>query len=306
MSIIKSTGFWPGNHDVTTRTMRSVVRSYWTGAEGYQKFLYLCGGLLLLSAIFHLGVLLLSADSWQGDVSWRKPIVFGEAFGVTCISLAWVMTFLSKRRILGWILAAIFGIASMGEVALITMQQWRGVPSHFNTSTPFDAAVFSNMGLLVILVELITVVMTVWAFVTLDAPSSLKWTIRIGMLFLVVAQLFGNLIVSNGSNMFGEAGMLKIPHALALHALQILPLMAWLLLFTHCSPSRRTWAITLGTLGYIGVVAVSVFQTFNGKATFDLSIAPGLLLGISVLAFIAASIMTLWSLHRMHQRRTRA
>lgn len=296
MSIMNFTGFWRDDDDATTHTMRSAVRGYWTYAEGYQKFLYLCGSLLLLSAFFHLGVLFLSAGSLQGDVSWRKPIVFGEAFGVTCFSLAWVMTFLAKRRVLGWVLAVVFGLASIGEVALITMQQWRGVPSHFNTSTPFDAAVFNGMGSLVILVELVIIVMTVWTLLSLDAPNSLKWTIRIGMLLLVVAQVFGQLIINNGSNTFGEAGAMKIPHALSLHALQVLPVMAWLLLFTNSSSSRRAWVATLGIVGYVGIVVVSAFQTFSGLAAFDLSIGSGLLLSLSLLVFAIASIMTLISL----------
>lgn len=287
----------PANNDeLAPRSVGEAIRVYWTTAAGYQKLLYLCGIVLLLSAFFHTGVLFVTGGSLDGDVSWRKPIVFGEAFGVTCISLAWVMTFLSKRRVLGWSLAVLFGVASLGEVALITMQQWRGVPSHFNTSTPFDAAVFNGMGMFVLVLEFVIVAMAVWSYFPMKAPNSLKWAIRAGMVMLVVAQIFGNLIVRNGSNMFGAAGAMKIPHALSLHALQILSLLVWLLLFTNASPRRQTRVVLLGAVGYSGVVAVSTYQTFSGLTLLDLSAAPGLLLGISLVAFTAAGIMTLRSL----------
>lgn len=45
-------------------------------------------------------------------------------------------------RFLGWLLAGALSLANTGEVFCVALQQWRGVPSHFNNSTPFDAAVF--------------------------------------------------------------------------------------------------------------------------------------------------------------------
>ena len=127
------------------RAIVATLRGYWTHAESYQKFLYVIGGLLVASAVFHLAVLLVTGGSWQGSVSWRKPILFGEAFGLTCVSVAWIMTFLPKRALSGWLLAGTFGLANSGEVIWVSMQQWRGVPSHFNFETAFDAAAF-NVG----------------------------------------------------------------------------------------------------------------------------------------------------------------
>ncbi len=148
----------------------ATVLAYWREAAGYQRFLYVLGALLLASAVLHTIVLLVTGGWLQGDVSWRKPIVFGEAFGVTLLSLGWIMSFLPIRRIVGWILSGIVGIAGAGEVLLISMQQWRGVPSHFNTNTPFDAAVFGAMGGLVILIETVIIVLAVWTWVSLEAP----------------------------------------------------------------------------------------------------------------------------------------
>ena len=146
--------------------------SYWREAEGYQRFLYVLGALLLSMALLHTIVLLVTGGSLQGAVSWRQPIMFGEAFGVTLLSLGYIIGFLPIRRIVGWVLSGIVGIASAGEVLLISVQQWRGVPSHFNSSTPFDAAVFGAMGILVAFIEIVIIVLAVWTWVSLEAVSA--------------------------------------------------------------------------------------------------------------------------------------
>ena len=55
------------------RAMVATLRSYWTRAEGYQKFAYVIGVLLIGSAVFHTGVLIVTGGSFEGPVSWRKP-----------------------------------------------------------------------------------------------------------------------------------------------------------------------------------------------------------------------------------------
>ncbi len=268
--------------------MAATLRGYWAEAEGYQKLFYAVAAFLLVSALFHLGVLAVSGGSLLGNVSWRKPILFGEAFGLTSLSIGWVMTFLPKRRKLGWLLASAFALAAVGEVFLITMQQWRGVPSHFNISTPFNTAVFAVMGMLVVLAEIVILSVALWSFFSLEAPRSLKLAIRFGMVLLAVSQVLGNLIIANGGKIYGVAGAMKVPHSLALHAVQVLPLLAFLLLFSEWSENRRTGLVAVAAAGYAGLVVVAIYQTFNGLAPFDLSLVAGLVLGVAGLSLTAA------------------
>ena len=289
------------------RSMVATLRGYWKQANGYQKLLYVIGALLLASGLFHTGVLIVTDGSLVGPVSWRKPIVFGLSAGVTLITVGWIMTFLPKHRIRGWLLSGALGISFLVEVFLIDMQQWRGVPSHFNFSTPFDAAVFSVMGVLIVLIEIVIIVVAVWAFFPLKTPLSLTWAIRIGMLLQVVGQIFGNLIIQNGvpkvtdpqtggfiyeavksAYIFGEAGSIKVPHSLTLHAVQVLPVLAFLLLFTNWSESRRLTAVIVAAAGFTGLVAVSSFQTFSGLALFDMRLLVRLGSGISAVCLIVA------------------
>ena len=194
-----------------------------TGVPAWQRFAYWCAALLVLAGLFHVGVFLSDGGPWEGPLSWRKPIVFGLSFGVTVATLAWVLGFLHPRRAVAWVVVGVLAVASVGEVALISLQTWRGVPSHFNNSTPFDETVFSLMGMLVTVLVVLTVLVTVWSFFRLDAPAGLALAIRAGLVLMLVGQAVGVQMILEGGNTFGTAGALKVPHALTLHAVQVLP-----------------------------------------------------------------------------------
>jgi len=294
------------NLNALIRVMLSSLRGYWTQAENYQKFVYIISALLIAGGVFHMGVFLLASEPWVGPISWRKPIVFGFSFGATNLILAWVMTFLPKHRVRGWLLMGTLGIASLVEVFLVTMQKWRGVPSHFNRETAFDGAVFTSMGIMIGFVGLVIVVLTLWSFFSLKTSPSMAWAIRVGLVLLVFGQQLGGLLIRNGlqatnyetASIFGAAGLLKVPHAVTLHALQVLPALAWLLLFTNWPESRRTKGVIVAAAGYIGLAAVSVLQTFSGLAPIDLNLLTALLLGICVIGIGSAYIAALRALRQ--------
>jgi hypothetical protein len=300
------------------RPMLDTLRGYWTGATGYQRLLYLGGALLVASGLFHVAVFAAAGGPWAGPVSWRKPIVFGLSGGLTLLSLAWVMTFLPEWRRTGWLLAGTFCLF-VPETAWVALQQWRGVPSHFNESTPLDAALFSAAGLLIALIALAVVALTLGTFVSLRAPSSLAWSLRVGMVLLVAGQLFGYLIVANGTaqlaadtgrdpSVFGAAGVMKQPHALALHGIQVLGVLAWLVGFADWSERRRTEVVLAAAAGYTGLVAVSAFQVSSGLAPLDLSLPAGSALVTSTTLLVAAWIAAFVGLRRtvVRQRARRA
>ncbi len=273
---------------VLQQNMLGSLRGYWGQAEGYQKFLYFVGFLLLASAVFHAGVVIVTGGSLEGDVSWRKPILFGESFGLTALSVAWIMSYLPKWRVSGWLLAGTLGIANFGEVFLVAMQQWRGVPSHFNHSTPFDDGVFVLMGILIMFTGTVILVVTLLTFFALKAPPSIAWASRIGMVLLVSGQILGIPMIRLESHTFGAVGAMKVPHALALHGAQVLPVLAWLLLFTNWSETRRSVSVLVAAAGYCALVAVSAFQSFRGVAPLDLSLPAAVLFGISGAALLAS------------------
>lgn len=252
----------------------------------YLRFAYVCGALLIVSGLFHGAVFLVDRGPWEGPLSWRKPIVFGLSFGITLVTLTWIMTFLRPRKATGWIVLAIFSLASLGEVFLISMQKWRGVASHFNEETTFDESVFSMMGLLVALVGLMTVFVAIRSFFPIDAPASLAWAIRTGLVLMLASQAVGVQMIAEGGNTFGAAGALKVPHALTLHAVQVLPALALVLSLSHSTERRRVEVVALGATGYACLIASTMAQTYDGRRPLDLGVVAGILalIGLGLLA----------------------
>ena len=281
--------------------MRSLLADLWragrfTPVQPYQRFAYTCAALLVVSGLVHAGVYLVDGGSWQGPVSWRKPVVFGLSFGITLATLTWFMGFLRPRRATGWIVLGLFALASVGEVFLISMQKWRGVASHFNENTAFDAAVFSFMGLLVSLVGLLTVVITIWSFVRIDAPATLAWAIRAGLMLMLASQAVGVQMIVEGGNTFGAAGALKVPHAFTLHAVQVLPALALVLSLSALSESRRLRILAVGAAGYAVLIASTAVQTYRGEAPLDLGVLTSALAMVGIGLLVISGILALRSL----------
>jgi len=237
-----------------------------------QRVAYGCSALLLLSAAVHGVVFAVDGGSWAGPVSWRKPIVFGLSFGITLATLAWLTGFLRPGRVTAWVLLGVSSVASVGEVVLVSLQRWRGVPSHFNESTPFDGLVFSIMGLLVTVIILVTLALAVRSFFPLDAAPCLALAIRAGLVLMLASQAVGATMIAVGGNTFGAAGSLKVPHAVALHAVQVLPALALLLLAADTDERHRLRTVALGVLGYVALIASTLLQTFGGRRLLDLDV----------------------------------
>ncbi|HEX2053778.1 MAG TPA: hypothetical protein VHJ78_08660, partial [Actinomycetota bacterium] len=199
----------------------------------YQTVGFALGALMIVSGLFHLGVFLVDGGEWKGPVSWRKPVTFGLSFGLTTVTLAWIAGLLPQRRLLKAAVLTL-ALASALEVLLVSMQRWRGVPSHFNVATPFDEAMFAAMGITVTFIVLAILVLTAYAFGEVAGGRVMAVAVRAGMLLLVAAQFLGAAIIANGIAIdrpptetdlaiFGAAGVMKLSHAVTMHGIQVLP-----------------------------------------------------------------------------------
>ena len=281
--------------------MRSLIADVsrtarFTPVESYQRFAYWCAALLVLSGIFHLGVYVVDGGAWEGPLSWRKPVVFGLSFSITLATVAWVMSFIRPSRRWGWILVGVYSVAGVLEVALISMQTWRGVASHFNEDTAFDGAVFSAMGMLVSIIALITVVIAVLALWKLDAPPSLALAIRLGLLLMLVSQAVGVQMIVEGGNTFGAEGALKVPHAFTLHVAQVLPALAILLLVSDSTEQRRVRIVGMAAVGYGLVIASVGLQAYAGRAPLDLDVTSTVLVAVGLILMAASALLALGGL----------
>ncbi len=287
--------------------MRASLAGEWRQARPAQRFAYLIGAALVLAGLAHLAAWLVADGAWQGPVSFRKPATFGISFGLTTITLAWVT---GRLRISGrtrWLLLGPLALADTAEVAWVAVQRWRGVASHFNFATTADTALFLGGAAAIAVTVTVIVALTVLAFTNMRAAPSMAVAVRAGLVILLVAQGVGGWMIGHGVGpasdgvtagltTFGPAGVMKVPHAVVMHAIQVLPALAWLLGFAALPERRRVGLVWAATVGYGALVAVSVAQTAAGLAPLDIGVATAALslLGVALLgAAFGAALLAL-------------
>jgi hypothetical protein len=255
---------------------------------------YLIAAVLFASGLAHLGVQAVLGGPWDGPVSWRKPADFGMAFGLTLFAVTWASSFLKVRPI---VLIG-FAAASVVEVVAISVQAWRGVPSHFNTTTPLDATfAFSAAGGGAVII-VTTLALLRASFRRLDVASGLQLSLRVGLASLLVGLVVGAVMIAIGtvttrtvSLAAGyDAAVVLVPaHAAAMQGILVLPILAWLTGFTRWPAATRYRVAALGCVGYLVCAGVIVLESFLGIDGFDLATAP---VAGTVIAAAGAVVLT--------------
>ena len=269
------------------------LRRIWVDGRRVERLAYVVGLVLFASGLVHVGVLVATGWTWIGPVSLRKAATFGLSFGLTVGSLAWATSFL-RLRARGLVLGA-FLVTSVVETALISMQAWRGVPSHFNFETPFDTAVSTTLALGGGVLIVVGVVCTVAAFVGAGALApSIALAVRAGLVVLLVAFATGAVMVARGVTesrsgaarlAYDTAGSLKPLHAVAMHAVLVLPALAWLLAHTPWAEERRLRLVWVAVAADAVLTAVVGYEAFAGVPP----LAPPL--GLGVLSAVALAVL---------------
>jgi hypothetical protein len=223
--------------------------------------------------------------------AWLKPAKFAISTAIYSLTLAWVFAYLPDwprlKSTTGWITAVVFVL----EVAIIDVQAARGTTSHFNMATPLDASLFVIMGFAIVAVWLTSVAVTVALFRRRFPDQTMGWALRLGMLIAVLGSATGGLMVrptdaqlaqahathrmpTSGAHTVGgldggpgmpgtgwsrEHGDLRVPHFVGIHAMQILPMFAWLI-----GRNRPRLVIAAGGL-YLMVFALLLVQALDGR-----------------------------------------
>jgi len=229
------------------------------------RVLLTVSALLVASGLFHLLVFAIDDRPWAGPVSWRKPFTFGVSFGVTLASVVWVTSYLRMAERSRALLLAVFAADCVVEVAGITLQAWRGVPSHLNRSTPADTVVAVTLA---VGGAVLIVVLGVFAVLAIrgrtDAAPSMRLALRAGFALLVAGLLAGAAMIAVGTtamntgtaaHAYEVTGFLKHFHGVTLHAVLVLPALAWLLARTSWEESRRVRVVAAAVVGYLAVAA---------------------------------------------------
>jgi hypothetical protein len=263
--------------------MDTTFNQFQMNPYGFMRELRARNPLMFVVGVAHIILLLVMAmiapfDHRQvmGINPWIKPMKFAVSIAIYALTIGWLLYELPLRervrRVVNWTVAGTLII----EIALITMQAARGVTSHFNQATAFDAAVFGIMG------AAITLNILVVAYVTLKfwragakIPAPYLWGIRIGLMLFALASLEGFVMISHSAHSVGapdggaglpvvnwsvKVGDLRVAHFFGMHALQVLPFVGYLL------STRRAESLTANPtrlaqgVGFIyGLVALLLF-----------------------------------------------
>jgi hypothetical protein len=270
--------------------------------------------LLGVAAVFaavgalHVIPFLVDGGTWEGAVSWRKPIVFGLSIGIATWWLAWVLGNLTWRPRTKATWATVYTSAMVLEYTLITAQRWRGVASHFNSTTGFDALVFTVMGISIGIVAVLTAILLVAAVRRSPTDPATRWAVIGGLALMLAGSALGGLLVQMGGAQAvdgvapevvraGAAGAPKYAHAVALHVPQLLVGLLALVTATGLSRAARRITVRRGVITCTGLVVATSAHTLAGRALLDVTNPTGVFLLVALAAcawpFIGA-MMAAW------------
>ncbi|WP_207400941.1 hypothetical protein [Actinomadura roseirufa] len=250
------------------------VRAVWTDGRRVERVAYAIGAALFASGLFHLLVFAVDGGPWEGPVSWRKAVTFGLSFGLTLTSIAWVTSYVPLGARARNVILGVFTADCVAEVGMITLQAWRRRPSHFNMETPLDTAISRGLAAGGVILIVTLVMFTIASFRAAPGTArSMTIAVRVGFVALMFALLSGAVMIARGVALvqtghqqaaYHVAGALKPAHAVTMHAILVLPALAWLLTYTRLPEDRRVRVVVLASSAYavaaVAVIAVSAIR----------------------------------------------
>jgi hypothetical protein len=267
--------------------------------------MYAAGAAMVASGIAHVGVWAVDGGAWAGEVSWRKPILFGISFGLFLLSAGWVQGVLPRSTGWGWTTTVLTAGGGAAEVALITAQRWRGVASHFNVLNPVDGMIFGLMGGTIAVFGIGIVALAVWAAWRVRRPAPTAIAVLAGLGLVLVASAQGQDLIVRGlayveandavppAVVIGVAGSGKLAHAVALHGIQVLGVLALLLGRSGLRPRARTRAMIASAVGYVALAGLVMAQAYAGRSMLDLHPAMVAALALAALAVVVPFALVL-------------
>jgi len=244
------------------------------------------GLILLLASVPTLLMVLLDPRLLHGASVWIKPLKFQLSTGIFLWTLAWVLGWLPAVQRNGWLARSFMGIAigsAVFEVAYITWQAAWGRASHFNVATPFDATMYSLMGVGAVLLTGTSLVLGVMVLrsrrfaLTEDLRQAIGWglvlTFILGTGFgAYLSAQPGHWVAALPSDAHGmlltgwsrSGGDLRVAHFFGIHAVHILVPWVWLV------GRARQWLVLGPAPGGAAVSRGFVFASAGAYSLFAL------------------------------------
>ncbi|MFD7655925.1 hypothetical protein ACFV4N_18275 [Actinosynnema sp. NPDC059797] len=236
-----------------------------------------------------------------GSPIWFKPFKFSASLALYGVTLAWMLTFVTRFRRTAWWAGTVIAACSAVEMVVIVGQVARGERSHFNVATPFDEALWNVMAVSIMTLWVMHAVISVALAFTRFSDRTAGAAIRLGLVLALVGLALGLLMTANvdagemaagivGSHSVGvpsggpqmpltgwntTGGDLRVPHFVGIHALQVVPLAV--ILFRRRANRPFAWAVAIG---YAGLMALVTWQALRGQPL----LRPDLLTALGALA----------------------
>lgn len=258
-----------------------------------------------------------------GASTWAKTVKFTISVALYCGTLIWVLSRITQRPRLVRFVGNATGALLLLEIAIISLQAARGVPSHFNYSTWLDSAMFMTMGAGITSMWVIDVIAFVLLMRERMQSRAMAAALRFGMLIALIGMALAftmtgpnstqitaltagqklsilgahtvNAIVDGQTSMIPflgwnrEGGDLRIAHFIGLHAIQVIPLLGlWLerRRTRWLGDDTRAALIAVASATYLGVTLLTLWQALRNESIA----APGAMTfgGFAVVLSLAA------------------
>jgi hypothetical protein len=258
----------------------------------HRPLLALTGATAVLAVVAAVGIFV-DPRILTGVPIWLKPFKFSVSIAVYGLTLAWMLSVLPRRsRAAEWAGTVIVATLT-AEMVVIVTQVIRGTTSHYNETTPLNAALWQVMGTSILILFIAHVVIAVIALrqriPDRIAASAIRWGLGLSLLGMAAAvPMVMPTQGPDGQTLAGAhsvgvpdggpglplvgwstvGGDLRIGHFVGLHALQALPLLAILLArFAGRRLDERTRArlVHVAGVAYAVLVMLLTWQALRGQ-----------------------------------------
>jgi len=242
-----------------------------------------------------------------GAPLWFKPLKFAISLALYAATLAWMLGQLRERTMqrTGWIVTAAAAI----EMAVIVGQAAVGNRSHYNMDTPLSAALWSVMGVTIVVLWLATLAVALRFLREPGRDRVATTAIRLGLVVALIGLAEGFLMATAATHTVGApdgspglpllgwstvGGDLRIAHFIGMHALQGLPLLAAALAVGHrLDEVARVRLVQIAAAAWTGLVVLLTWQALRGQPLLAPDALTLAALGALVAVTVAATVGTL-------------
>lgn len=240
----------------------------------------------MVIAILGIGCLIglfIDERTLMGVSVWLKPLKFSISISIYLLTVGYLISKYPYSKRKKNLINHITMWSLLLEFLIILYQGSRGVQSHYNIATNFDAILFMLMGVFVginVLTMVLFIIDTVR--LKLKTTKSVQWAILMGWLVVffgswvggqMIAQMGHNIGVSDGGeglplvNWSTIGGDLRIAHFFGLHGIQVIPFFAiWLSKKWRFSNRKQIIVVTLFALTYASWIGLTFYQAKQGMA----------------------------------------